>query len=171
MKKRKDKGEQILWAPWRLSYIKNVRRHKGCFICSALKGRNDRKNLLLYRGKATAVLLNKFPYNNCHLLIAPKRHVPDYEAMNDGELLELARTLGLCMRALEKTVRPEGFNIGLNIGRAAGAGLLGHLHYHVVPRWIGDTNFMPAVAGTKVISQSLKAAYEMLKKELEKNAC
>ena len=171
MKRRKDKVQELLWAPWRLSYIKDARRHKGCFICSALKARSDRKNLLLYRGEATTVLLNKFPYNNCHLLIAPKRHAGDYEALSDAEFLELARTIGLCMTALEKTVKPGGFNVGLNLGKAAGAGLLGHLHYHVVPRWVGDTNFMPAAAGSRVISQSLEAAYEVLKKEFEKNAC
>jgi len=170
MGKKEKRQKEILWAPWRLAYIKGVRKEKGCFICRALRGKNDRKNLLLKRSPLSAVLLNKFPYNNGHLLLAPRRHVADYEEVTPEEHLEMRRLLILCKKALEKTLRPQGFNIGINLGRTAGAGLVEHLHYHVVPRWNGDANFMPVTADVKVISQSLSAAYDILKKELDKSA-
>jgi ATP adenylyltransferase len=169
MSTRKRK-QDILWAPWRLAYVKAAGREKGCFICRALRGRNDKKNLLLMRGTLAAVILNRFPYNNGHLLLAPKRHVAAYEDVTPDEHLEMAGLIALCKKALENALNPQGFNVGLNLGRAAGAGLEEHLHYHIVPRWNGDTNFMPVTADAKVISQSLSAAYDVLRKELMKRA-
>ena len=170
MNKKEKAAKDILWAPWRLKYIKSARTKTDCFICKACKGRNDRKNLLLVRGSRALVLLNKFPYNNGHLLLAPKRHVGNYEDVTPDEHLEMTRLITRCTKALEATMGPHGYNIGLNLGHVAGAGLVDHLHYHLVPRWNGDTNFMPVTSGVKVISQSLAAAYDLLKGELDKNA-
>lgn len=152
-----------LWAPWRLSYVAGGEKPADdCFICRGLAADADREHLIVARTERTAVILNAFPYNNGHLLIAPKTHKPDLDALDDAELLELQQTVRKYVRILREKMKPDGFNVGLNLGRTAGAGLPGHLHWHVVPRWNGDTNFMPVLGDTKVISQSLDALYEML---------
>jgi len=154
-----------LWAPWRLSYIVTTKeeRPEGCFLCRfAAEPRSDRENLVVARSGKSLTVLNRYPYNNGHLLVAPLAHKADLADLDAAELLE-------CMQALkEMTVRirarmsAEGFNIGLNLGKVAGAGLPGHLHWHLVPRWGGDTNFMPVLTNVNVIPQSLDALYELL---------
>ena len=153
-----------LWAPWRISYIQNLNRKNDCFICDYLESpQDDEKNLVLWRSSRCVVLLNRFPYNNGHLLLAPSRHVPDLDETTDDELLELTKLIRDSQKALSLAIRPHGFNIGMNFGRCAGAGLPGHLHVHIVPRWDGDTNFMSVCSDTKVISQSLTELFGRLK--------
>ncbi len=155
-----------LWAPWRMDYIKQVHKEKGCFICQALKSKKDRNHLLLARYPKTVVIMNRYPYNTGHLLIAPKRHEGKLEAIQPGEFLECCQMLQKMKRVLDRVLKPNGFNIGTNLGRIAGAGLPGHFHIHLVPRWNGDTNYMPIIAGTKVISQALTTLYDQLKSKL-----
>jgi ATP adenylyltransferase len=158
-----------LWAPWRLAYIKNYRAPgpaDACFICEGLAAQADRDNLIAQRTEQSVVLLNRFPYNNGHLLIAPRAHKGTLDALDPGEMLETQETLRRMVRALDDLMHPHGYNIGLNLGIVAGAGLPGHLHWHVVPRWNGDTNFMPVLADTKVIAQSLESLYDLLVEHL-----
>lgn len=158
-----------LWAPWRMEYILTNQhdRPQGCFLCAGWRERNDRENLVVYRAERTLVVLNKFPYNNGHLLVAPAAHKGQWSELAEAEMLELMQVLGLMLDVLTKSIKPDGFNIGVNLGRVAGAGLPDHLHWHVVPRWDGDTNFMPILADTKVIVQSLDSLYELLRRELD----
>jgi ATP adenylyltransferase len=154
-----------LWAPWRLSYVAAARAPSAedpCFICRGLDANDDRANLLVLRTPLSVVLLNRFPYNNGHLLVAPRAHKGRLEELTPDELLETMETLRRQVRVLDGLMHPDGYNIGLNLGSAAGAGLPGHLHWHVVPRWHGDTNFMPILADVKVIVQSLDALYDLL---------
>src|SRR5262249_10846930 len=156
-----------LWAPWRLDYVaKEPPKSDECFICTGLAGSNDRENLIVLRTPRSVVLLNRFPYNNGHLLIAPLAHKGRLDELDVDEMLETLETLRQMVRVLEDLIHPAGFNIGLNLGKAAGAGLPGHLHWHVVPRWNGDTNFMPVLGDTKVIVQSLDALWAMLSDRL-----
>ena len=160
-----EKQVDYLWAPWRLSYVtaaKAPTRDDPCFICKGLEEQDDRRNLLPLRTPLSVVLLNRFPYNNGHLLVAPRAHKGSLSDLAADELLEVMETLRKMVAVLDRLMRPEGYNIGLNLGHAAGAGLPGHLHWHVVPRWDGDTNFMPVVSETKVIVQSLDALYDLL---------
>jgi ATP adenylyltransferase len=154
-----------LWAPWRLSYVVKEpasKRDDGCFICLGLGETDDRKNQIVLRTDRSVTLLNKYPYNNGHLLVAPRRHLGRLDELTNEELLEVNEIVRLMVVKLENLIQPEGFNIGVNLGRAAGAGLPGHVHWHVVPRWNGDTNFMPIVSEVKVIVQSLEALYDLL---------
>jgi ATP adenylyltransferase len=160
-----------LWAPWRLAYVANAKPKDqpaadDCFICRGVAGNDDRANLLVHRSELSVVVLNRFPYNNGHLLIAPRDHKGRPDELTPEQLLDLQLVLRRMIAALEKLMSPEGFNVGLNLGKVAGAGLPGHLHWHVVPRWNGDTNFMPVVSDTRVIVQSLDALYDLLKAEL-----
>ncbi len=163
-----EKGMDQLWAPWRLAYIAKPAPPKAdeCFICSGLAANSDRENLIAHRGARSIVLLNRFPYNNGHLLVAPIAHKGRLEELESVEVLDLMETVRRMAAALEELMNPDGFNIGLNLGRAAGAGLPGHLHWHVVPRWNGDTNFMPVLSEAKVISQSLDSLWGMLTQKL-----
>lgn len=164
-----------LWAPWRIEYIQGLVKNPepakdGCFICENLRNpQDDAKNLVLWRTDDNIVILNRFPYNNGHLLIAPARHVPDLSELADQELLEMIKLVRESQKALSLVLKPHGFNVGMNFGRCAGAGLPGHLHVHVVPRWDGDTNFMGVCGGTDVISQSLAALLDALREISEKN--
>jgi ATP adenylyltransferase len=154
-----------LWAPWRLSYVaaaKPPTDDDPCFICRGLAETEDRANLIALRTPASVVILNRFPYNNGHLLVAPRAHKGRLDELHVDEMLEVMETLRRMVATLEKLMRPDGFNIGLNLGRAAGAGLPGHLHWHIVPRWNSDTNFMPVLADVKVIAQALDAFYDAL---------
>jgi ATP adenylyltransferase len=156
-----------LWAPWRLSYIVTTKDHdlEGCFLCRyAADPRTDRENLVVSRGKRTLTVLNRFPYNNGHLLVAPLAHKAGLDELDDEELLEGMQALQAMTALIRRRMSAEGFNLGLNIGRIAGAGLPGHLHWHLVPRWSGDTNFMPVLSNVNVIPQSLEALYELLTK-------
>jgi ATP adenylyltransferase len=154
-----------LWAPWRLAYITAAKRPSGddpCFICHGLAEQDDRRNLIVQRTPFSVVLLNRFPYNNGHLLIAPCAHKGRLDELTPEELLETMETLRHMVKVLDRSMQPDGYNIGLNLGRAAGAGLPGHLHWHVVPRWQGDTNFMPVLADVKVMAQALDSLYDLL---------
>ena len=154
-----------LWAPWRIPYIRDIGKSDGCFLCGHLAHpERDTENLVLWRTGRSLVALNRFPYNNGHLLIAPARHVASFEETSEDEMLELVKLIRESQRALSLTIRPVGFNVGLNFGRCAGAGLPGHMHIHVVPRWDGDTNFMGVCSDTRVISQSLIDLLEELKR-------
>jgi ATP adenylyltransferase len=164
---------EILWAPWRLSYVtaaKMPQPDDPCFICQGLAGRDDRASLIALRTSLSVVLLNRFPYNNGHLLVAPKAHKGQLAEFDAGELLETMETLRRMIGVLDSLIHPDGYNVGLNLGRVAGAGLLGHLHWHVVPRWQGDTNFMPILGDTKVIVQSLDSLYDLLVEKLQRNS-
>ena len=164
-----------LWAPWRIEYIQGLTKDPaqakdGCFICDNLqRPQDDAKNLVLWRTGGNIVLLNRFPYNNGHLLIAPARHIPDLGQATDQELMEMIKLVRESQKALSLAIKPHGFNVGMNFGRCAGAGLPGHLHIHVVPRWDGDTNFMAVCSGTDVISQSLIDLLDLLKEISEKH--
>lgn len=154
-----------LWAPWRLAYVANPKaepRPEACFLCDGVAASDDRAHLVAQRTPLGVVVLNRFPYNNGHLLIAPRRHVARLDQLTDAEQLDLQATLARLVGVFDDLMRPDGYNVGLNLGKAAGAGLPGHLHWHLVPRWDGDTNFMPVVADTKVIVQSLDALYDHL---------
>jgi ATP adenylyltransferase len=162
-----------LWAPWRLSYVAAAKppiANEACFICQGLAGQNDRDSLIVLRTPLSVVLLNRFPYNNGHLLVAPRQHKGELDELATAEILETQETLRRMARTLTQLMHPDGYNIGLNLGRVAGAGLPGHLHWHVVPRWHGDTNFMPVVSDTKVIAQSLEALYDLLVAQIERSA-
>lgn len=155
-------NQDILWAPWRIKYLQQ-KKMAGCIFCKASQERNDKKNLIVKRGKLSFSMLNIFPYNNGHLMVAPFRHVGDLAKLSQDEFLDLFINLKEMKLKLDKILKPQGYNIGINIGRAAGAGFPGHIHIHIVPRWNADTNFMPVIARTKVISQSLKELYKKIK--------
>ena len=155
-----------LWAPWRVGYITKVigKKKDPCVFCRILREKNDKENYIIKRTKHSLVVLNIYPYNNGHVLILPNRHVKDLKNLSRVEREELLDLIQEMQAKLDKLLKPAGYNIGLNLGRAAGAGIPGHLHFHVVPRWWGDNNFMPVVANTKVISQSLKELHKLLTK-------
>ena len=158
-----------LWAPWRLSYVAAAQPPSGedpCFLCDGLASDDDRKNLIALRTPWSVVVLNRFPYNNGHLLIAPRAHKGRLDELDVAELLDVQETLRRMVGVLDELMHPDGYNIGLNLGKAAGAGLPGHVHWHIVPRWDGDTNFMPVLADVKVMVQSLDALYDLLKTRL-----
>lgn len=150
-----------LHAPWRIDYLK-AEPEEGCILCNAANADDDRRALVLYRGKHAFVILNKYPYTNGHLMVTPHAHVGDIQEIAPEVWTEIMTLCQQCCRALEQTCRPHGFNLGLNIGRVAGAGVEGHLHMHVVPRWNGDVNFMPVLADARVISQHIEESYEEL---------
>jgi ATP adenylyltransferase len=161
-----------LWAPWRIDYVTVARQTPGedadpCFICEGLANHDDRRHLIVLRTPLAAVLLNRFPYNNGHLLVAPLAHKARLDDLDSAELLESLDTVRRMIGLLDRLMRPDGYNIGLNLGRVAGAGLPGHLHWHVVPRWDGDTNFMPVLGDVKVIVQSLDTLYDLLAAHLQ----
>jgi ATP adenylyltransferase len=150
-----------LWAPWRLEYIAEEKR-PGCVFCNAAGEGDDAQSLILHRGASCFVILNRFPYNNGHLMVVPYTHERDLEALDESTLLELLTLARRAASIMGRLMRAEGFNLGLNVGRTAGAGIDEHLHLHVVPRWNGDTNYMPVLGDTKIIPQSLQACYELL---------
>ena len=160
---------KILYAPWRMAYIRKFCRKEesGCFLCRAAREENDSENLVVYRGESCFVILNRYPYNNGHLMIAPYRHIGDLLDLSESESSEIMKLLKISIKALRGEYKPDGFNIGVNLGRAAGAGLEDHIHFHVVPRWIGDTNFMPILSETKVVPEALKESWERLRKRFE----
>lgn len=162
-----------LWAPWRSAYIESAKESgdadKGaCFFCRYREESRDTENLVVSRSERTFVVMNRYPYNNGHLLIAPLAHKARLDELDDGELLECMQQLRTFVALYECLLQPHGFNIGANLGRPAGAGVPGHLHWHLVPRWSGDTNFMTVVDDVRVISQSLETLYGYLRAELSK---
>lgn len=142
-------------------------RQDGCFLCRKAEEDEDRRNFILARWETCFALLNTFPYNNGHLLVAPYRHIGDYEKLEEAEMLGMAEALKKVLNALKATHNPDGFNIGMNLGEAAGAGVPDHLHVHVVPRWKADTNFMPVLGAAKVIPQHLEEAWKVVREALE----
>jgi len=152
---------KVLWAPWRMAYIAGD-REQGCLLCSKLKGRDDRGNLILCRSSHSFVILNRFPYTNGHLMVAPNRHVASLDELNEGEMVALMALLKQSIIILKRALKPDGFNVGVNIGSVAGAGIEDHIHFHIVPRWNGDTNFMPVLVETKVMPEYLEKTYDRL---------
>jgi len=156
-------GIKQLWAPWRMDFIKQQKPKGGaCVFCDLPSRNNDTDSLILYRAKHAFIIMNKYPYNNGHLMAIPFRHTCDFHQLTSEELSELASLTQQCTQALLKAYSPEGFNIGMNLGSAGGAGIKEHLHFHIVPRWAGDTNFMPVIAETKSMPQHLEASYHQL---------
>ncbi len=154
-----------LWAPWRIPYIRDIEKTDRCFLCHDLAHPEaDEENLVVWRTERSLVVLNQFPYNNGHLLVAPARHIADLDEASEAEMLELMKLVRESKRALSLAIQPHGFNVGLNFGRCAGAGLPDHMHIHVVPRWNGDTNFMSVCSDTDVVSQSLQELQAELKR-------
>jgi ATP adenylyltransferase len=155
-----------IWAPWRIKYIKR-NKTKGCFFCRFCRAKSDKKNYIVLRGRYSFIILNVFPYNNGHLMVAPYKHKPALSKLNHNEILDMMELVKRSQKLLKKTLKPHGFNIGINEGRVSGAGVVHHVHIHIVPRWHGDHNFMPVTGCTRVIPQSLDALYEKLVKANE----
>ena len=160
---------RTLWAPWRAEYIycaggQNSPGRRHCLFCNLLKTKDDAKNLILHRGRRAFVVMNRFPYNNGHVMVAPVRHVDTFEKLTATEGAEMFRLIQRLLAVLRAELRPQGFNVGANLGRVAGAGVAGHAHIHIVPRWLGDVNFMPLLSETKVISEHLAETYDRLKR-------
>jgi ATP adenylyltransferase len=160
-KKQTIKKFNHLWTPWRMQYIEKVDK-KGCIFCNKLK-ESDKKAFIIERTEKCFSMLNIYPYNNGHLMVAPKRHVARLDLLSQDELNEIIQLVAKTQKILKIKFKPHGFNIGLNLGRVAGAGVAGHIHFHIVPRWDGDTNFMPVIGNTKVIPQLLEETYKLLK--------
>ena len=152
-----------IWAPWRSKFIYE-RKRTGCIFCQALKSKNDKKNLIIERSRYSFSMLNLYPYNNGHIMAAPKSHKSNLEKLTQGEIADLMSLVNKTTKLLRRELQPAGFNIGINIGKISGAGYPGHVHIHIVPRWEGDTNFMPVLSGSKVISESLHELYKRLRK-------
>lgn len=159
--------DKMIWAPWRADFILS-KKEKGCIFCNRLKRKDSVKNLIVYRGNENFVILNKFPYNPGHALIVPKRHIGQLDKLTEEESNEFFSLTRLTVGMIEKALKPQSFNIGMNLGRASGAGIPEHLHMHVVPRWNGDTNFMPVIGKTRVVSIGLDGIYDAIKKEFDK---
>ena len=158
-----------LWAPWRMKYILNeIDKNNSCIFCDFPKANNDEKYLIPYRSEKCFVILNKFPYNNGHVMVVPYQHTGNYLELAENVLLDMQKTIQKTIRVLNAVMHPHGLNIGMNLGRTAGAGIDDHLHYHIVPRWDGDTNFMPVVSDTKVVSESLEDTFKKLQAEFQK---
>jgi len=152
---------KVLWAPWRIEYILSE-KEKGCIFCPGEDRSRDKERLILHIGEYSIVLMNKFPYNNGHLLVAPKRHISDINDMNEHETAEVFDMIKYSIRVLKKVMNPDGFNVGLNLGKVAGAGIEEHLHFHIVPRWNGDVNFMTVLGEVRVIPEHIRQTYEKL---------
>jgi len=154
---------KFLWAPWRMEYIAAPKGNE-CIFCLPAVPAEDPKRLVLHRGERAFVIMNRFPYSNGHLMIAPFRHVADLEELRAEEMAEMHVLLVKCRKVLGQVMSPQGFNVGMNLGEIAGAGIADHLHLHIVPRWSGDTNFMPVFADVRVVPQHLEATFELLVK-------
>jgi ATP adenylyltransferase len=155
-----------LFSPWRSKYISSFADKKNeerCVFCDAYSGENDEESLVVYRGKDAFVLMNRFPYNSGHMMVIPARHTADFSSLKISEMMETMDLLRVSERALRELSQPQGFNIGMNLGRVSGAGIDGHLHWHIVPRWNGDTNFMPILSEVKVISEDMAEQWKRLR--------
>ncbi len=156
----------ILYSPWRIKYILSEKEKK-CIFCLKPSNKDDEKNLILFRSDLSFVIINTFPYNNGHLMVVTNNHVSSLNDLNDIQLNDLFKIVRLCEKVLKKVYNPDGINIGLNLGKAAGAGIDEHLHVHIVPRWIGDVNFMTSISGTRVIPESFENTYKLLKEQFD----
>jgi len=159
-----------LWAPWRMEYILSEEKHKSCLFCDFIKQdkKNDRKNLILLRGRHCFVILNRYPYNSGHLMVVPYLHTPTFDGLSDEVLCDFIRNVNKSVGILKEALSPDGFNLGLNFGKVAGAGMEQHIHMHIVPRWTGDTDSMPILSETRVIPEHLKKTYNKLSKFFKK---
>ncbi len=160
-------SDKMLWAPWRYGFIKSE-KEKGCIFCNRIKMKDSIKNLIVYRTDKSCLILNKFPYNSGHAMIVPKRHIGQIEKLNEQESADFFKLIQLSVKIIKKVLTPDSMNLGMNLGRSSGAGIPGHLHMHIVPRWLGDTNFMPVIGKTKIVSVPIKPIYDALKKEFSK---
>jgi ATP adenylyltransferase len=156
-----------LWSPWRIEYITGT-KHKECIFCQLPSENQDATNLILFRGILCYIMLNRYPYNNGHLMVIPCQHVDTPLALDPATLAEMMKLNNLCLATLDASMHPDGYNIGMNLGTPAGAGIKDHIHLHVVPRWTGDTNYMPVIGETRVISESLEATYMKLKRVVDR---
>ncbi len=159
---------EYITTPWREEYIKKVFKMKGCIFCQALKKKDDKQSFILYRGIHNFVLLNKYPYTPGHLMIAPYKHLSSIELAEKEATDEMTELLRKCLSLLRKQYNPQGFNTGMNIGQSAGAGVADHYHLHIIPRWSGDSNFMPLIGKTKVVLEDLHTSYDKLLSCFEK---
>ena len=161
----------VLWAPWRMAYIKKAaaKEDEECIFCKAPK-MDEEEALVVYKSRLAYIIMNKYPYNTGHIMIVPYRHVGDYAGLTEDEIKELGLLLKASINGLRRALNPHGFNIGINLGRVAGAGIAGHVHIHVVPRWDGDTNFMLVTGRTKVIPQDIKETYKTIKGPITEEA-
>lgn len=151
----------VLWAPWRMAYIASE-KNAGCIFCEKPRQQCDKANYILWRGRTAFVMLNRYPYNNAHLMVVPQAHVASLTKLDTSERAELIELTAMCEAVLQRALHPDGLNLGINLGAAAGAGIAEHLHLHIVPRWQGDTNFMTVVSEMRVIPQHLDHTYHML---------
>ncbi len=157
-----------MWAPWRMEYIAgDEEKTDGCIFCVFPEQKDDKRYLIIHRRQHCFVILNKYPYNNGHVMVVPYRHTHDLLELNAAEQADCQQTINIVIRAMRKVYNPDAINLGMNMGRAAGAGIDEHIHYHIVPRWNGDTNFMPVISGTKVISESLERSWKMLSEAIK----
>ena len=166
----KRTGLARLWSPWRIGYVRHANEAKRCIFCTATAATSDRPGLIVTRRPNALVMLNRFPYNPAHVMIATTRHVGSFQKLKSEERAELLDLLAQTERALTEEYRPHGINVGANLGRVAGAGFPGHLHLHLVPRWNGDTNFMPVIGETKVLPESLEDTWRRLRARFEPRA-
>ncbi|GAB4492523.1 MAG: HIT domain-containing protein [Anaerolineales bacterium] len=155
-----------LWAAWRMKYITNAEQETGCIFCNALTKADDDQNLVIRREQHAFIMLNKYPYTSGHLMVAPFAHQASLELLEPGERAEMMELVSQCITALRQIYHPHGFNVGINIGAAAGAGVPGHVHIHIVPRWNGDTNFMSTIGEVRVLPESLEETYRRVKEIL-----
>ena len=153
-----------IWAPWRMRYIDGSHKDEGCIFCVKPTHTDDNGNLIVYRGDYAFAMMNLFPYTNGHTMVAPYKHTAIFEELTEKEVLDIHKISSIVIKAIKKTMHPDGFNLGYNLGRTAGAGIADHLHFHIVPRWNGDTNFMPVIGEVKVISEHIEQTYEKLLK-------
>ena len=158
---------KTLWAPWRIEYICGG-KNEGCIFCDKPKEGKDKENLILYKGESSFIIMNRYPYSNGHLMAVPYRHTNNMSELDDSERLELMNLTTKCIEILN-VMNPDGFNVGMNLGTAGGAGIDDHLHFHIVPRWNGDTNFMPLIADVKVMPEYLEDTYKTLSEQIKNN--
>ncbi len=176
MKKSTKKLQSDIWpnerdvieSPHRLQYVRKVIKPKGCVFCSAAKNAKNPESLVLFSNRTMMVVLNKYPYNNGHLLITPKKHEANFEKLSDKILIDMQLLTKHSLKILNKVYSPQGFNTGMNLGRVAGAGIPDHIHYHIIPRWGGDTNFFPLIAQTKLVIESTEQSYALLRPHFAK---
>ncbi len=153
-----------IWAPWRIEYILSDKKENGCVFCNAIRDSNDAERLIIHRGRFAFVIMNKYPYNAGHVMVVPNRHLSDPVELSEQEQLEMFSLLNRALKAIRVALKPDGFNLGMNLSRVAGAGIDDHIHIHIVPRWNGDTNFMPVIADTKVISEAIEETFVKIKR-------
>ena len=163
-----------LYAPWRMEYIRSIDTpaNRGCFLCDAANAAGDaerRERLVLWTTELSLVLINRFPYTNGHLLIAPRAHIPELDSLSDEQACDMQRQTLVALKLLKLAISPQGFNVGINLGRCAGAGLPGHVHQHLVPRWGGDVNFISVVGEVRIVPQAVNQLYDELKQAFDRN--